>query len=1253
MPRRLPAETARSPLLEPLEPRVFLAGDLDFVLRIAGGVGLYGIKGVGLDGAGNVRVEGVIQGQVDLDPGPGTSLVGTAGADSLVVATYSPAGAFLGGWALECKTGDTDYFEAASASWDADGNLYLAGSLRGTMDFDPGPGTVDLVGDAGHPDGFVSKYDASGGLVWARLFASDTSAECRAVAVDSLGNVYTIGTCNGTTDLDPSGATYNITASAATTFISKLDSGGDFAWAKEIAGDVYAFTAAAAPGGDLVIAGIFQQSDTPVDFDPGAGTTNLTNAGGYDVFVARFTGAGDLEWAKAVGGTEFDGAYGLAVDEAGGIDVAGHFAGTADFDPGGATFTLTSAGEYDVFVVKLDGSGNFSWAGRMGGAGSEMLNCLAIDAAHNVYVGGTYASEDADFDPGPGIRNLPYTPQTPGFVAKLDSGGGFVWVRGLAARGADSSSSDGAWPGGLAANALGDVFVAGDFSGTVDFDPGPAAWNLTAAPGNGDGFVMKLTGPGDDRSAPRVLLANPADGSSVDRDRLNAQKYLDITFGDAGGIYPKSITDTAREFTLGGLAAALVKVGAPRLVSGTTYRYTFTGAFGAGPVSVDFAAGALADAAGNANPALSPSFTVTADATPPTAAIANPAGGGTIDRDILNARKYLEITFSDPGGVNSKSILDTAQEFTLGGPAAALVKVGAPRLVSGTTYRYAFTGNFGQGAVTVNFAAGSFADTAGHLSAAAAPSFTVSVDTSKPTASPYYPSSAGSIDIDILNDFGYLYVRFADGVALNPATITDAAPEFTLSGTGAGAVKIGAPKLVGGSTYRYPFTGNFAAGGVTLDFPAGAFADLAGSLSDAATDTFTVSAATGLRFGMTGGRKNVVLYLDDADGTHVKYAMTGQGFGEVDAQGGQTGVYVAAMAAGSAVTITTAKSASPADDGEVNFAWLQVDGVLGRLTAKTANLASAQAWISGQMGALTLDDVTGTAIELEGSDMGSGGPAFVFDQVSDSDISSQYAPLKSLTVTEWLDSGVGGYVGVPRLGSLSVRGRAANAAKQTTVLAGDFEIRLYAVGQDAKGRSVGTISVAGTISSPEMQVAGSAGSITAAKWTGTAMTARSVGAVTVKGDMTNVTMILSQAPDPKVKALGTLAVGGKMDACTIDAAGHVGKATVGALLASTVKAGDMAGPVDMQAALGSLTVKGLAGVTDAVVGSSISAWTLGTVVLRDVEMSNSGAPFGVTGHALGAYTRYAGGVVARKAAGLIGPLATPVDAEVDFSVTLV
>jgi hypothetical protein len=99
--------------------------------------------------------------------------------------------------------------------------------------------------------------------------------------------------------------------------------------------------------GNVYVTGNFSGT---ADFDPGPATCNLTSAGGYDVFVAKYSSAGALLWARRLGGVGDDYGKGIAVASDGSVCTTGYFGGTADFDPGPGTFNLTGGG---VFLSKL------------------------------------------------------------------------------------------------------------------------------------------------------------------------------------------------------------------------------------------------------------------------------------------------------------------------------------------------------------------------------------------------------------------------------------------------------------------------------------------------------------------------------------------------------------------------------------------------------------------------------------------------------------------------------------------------------------------------------------------------------------------------------------------------------------------------------------------------------------------------------------------------------------------------------------
>ena len=186
--------------------------------------------------------------------------------------------------------------------------------------------------------------------------------------------------------------------------------------------------------GNVYTTGVYANT---VDFDPGPGIFNLTSTGGSQIFVSKLDTDGNFVWAKSMGGSGADSGQGLAVDAAGNVYITGGFTGTADFDPGPTTFTLTAATttEYDIFIVKLNSLGDFAWAkGIVGGTWWDNGQDIAVDASGNVHVVGRFYFQGGarDFDPGPGTFFLT-AGQEDVFILKLDTNGNFVWAKDFGA----------------------------------------------------------------------------------------------------------------------------------------------------------------------------------------------------------------------------------------------------------------------------------------------------------------------------------------------------------------------------------------------------------------------------------------------------------------------------------------------------------------------------------------------------------------------------------------------------------------------------------------------------------------------------------------------------------------------------------------------------------------------------------------------------------------------------------------------------
>jgi Beta-propeller repeat len=378
--------------------------------------------GISVDAAGNVYTTGSFQGTVDFDPGSGVASLTSVGSDEVFMSKLDASGNYVWAKAFGGIFGDYGY----SIAVDAAGNVYTTGFFYGTADFDPGPGVASLSAVGNNIDVFVSKLNASGNYVWAKAFGGTNDEIGYGIALDASGNVYTTGRFTGTTDFDPSSGIANLTsAGGSDVFVSKLNSLGNYVWAKAFGGtsdgDI-GYGIALDASDNIYTTGNFQGT---VDFDPGVGTANLASAGSFDVFVSKLNTSGNYIWAKAFGSTGIDVGYGIALDAAGNVYTTGGFGATVDFDPGSGVANLTPVGNNDVFVSKLDASGNYVWAKAFGGTNTELGYGIAVDVSGNAYTTGLFLGT-VDFDPGPGVLNLTSAGITDVFVSKLNTSGGLA-----------------------------------------------------------------------------------------------------------------------------------------------------------------------------------------------------------------------------------------------------------------------------------------------------------------------------------------------------------------------------------------------------------------------------------------------------------------------------------------------------------------------------------------------------------------------------------------------------------------------------------------------------------------------------------------------------------------------------------------------------------------------------------------------------------------------------------------------------------
>lgn len=533
------------------------ASDGDFVwARAVGGTGGDAGRSIATDSAGNVYTAGTFSGTVDFDPGTEVYNLVSAGDTDIFVSKIDSTGTFV--WAKRMGGIYTDY--GLDIALDSTGNVYVTGYFEATADFDPGTATCNLTA-LGMEDIFVSKLDNMGNLLWAKAMGGTSYDSGCAIAVDDAGNVCIAGDFRGTADFDPGTGTYSLTAGPQDVFVLKLDSTGAFVWASQINGASgnAVFDLAMDGMGNLYATGFF---DGTSDFDPGTGTFHLTSAGLDDVFVLKLDSTGAFVWAKRIGGAYTDEGLGIALDGAANVYCTGYFRDVVDFDPGTENYSLTAAGYDDIYVLKLDDTGNFVWASAMGGTHYDHGCSIAVDSIGNVYTTG-YFQDTADMDPGSSLFNLTSAGNDDVFVSKLDNAGNFVWAKAVGGSYFDDGYA-------ISTDLSNNVCVTGHFGAQVDFDPGLDTYNLTVV-GNLDAFTMKLAAPPPNAIAITPSTMGPTNANSID---------FTVTFDKP----VQGLTDVAD--VIAGLTGGATSTGVTITGSGSVFHIVVTGISGAGTLTL-------------------------------------------------------------------------------------------------------------------------------------------------------------------------------------------------------------------------------------------------------------------------------------------------------------------------------------------------------------------------------------------------------------------------------------------------------------------------------------------------------------------------------------------------------------------------------------------------------------------------------------------------------------------------------------------
>lgn len=396
-----------------------------FAVSIGGASNQHG-NGISADGNGNTYVTGHFYGEIVL----GESTYTTAGNQDAFLAKLDAQGEVL--WALAFGGSGAD--EGRGVVSDAAGNCYITGFI-GSTDVQIGEETISSL--SGY-DVYVLKFSPTGNLLWARTFGGFSNQNAAAIAMDSEGDIHIAGSFQGTMVMD----SYTLTATTSIdAFTCKMDAQGNVLWAKAIGGpsQVEARAITTDLAGNTYVSGDFLGDSVSAD------TFTENGFGSYDIFLVKYSPTGAVLDLQVFGAEGADSGLALATDFLGNVYMSGYFEGS--FDAG--SVSLSSNGNRDMMVVKIDEDGTVLWAQSAGGTGNDIAYALDTDAEGNCYFTGLFAGT---------VMLGGYELSGGGtMMAKLSPQGDYAWAIGFADGNVDNGGR------GITVNDEGAVRVIGNF----------------------------------------------------------------------------------------------------------------------------------------------------------------------------------------------------------------------------------------------------------------------------------------------------------------------------------------------------------------------------------------------------------------------------------------------------------------------------------------------------------------------------------------------------------------------------------------------------------------------------------------------------------------------------------------------------------------------------------------------------------------------------------------------------------------------
>lgn len=419
----------------------------------------------------NTIATGIFKGVVDFDFGPAvvTNFAGILRAGYVV--KEDSLGNFMWAKIFKNTLGNPADLLMHDIETDADGNIYISGSYKGFIDFDPGSGVLQLNTNTFNIDwiGCIIKLDPQGNFVWAHDLGTTSINHCWDIEVVNKNAIYIVGHYMGAIDFDFGPQINSISAgNTGDAYVLKIDSNANFKWVRTIQSfdnGAYGLAITSDQNHNLIHVGT---CNGMVDFDSGPSVLNIGGSNSK-CYIQKLDSLGNMLWTKVVEG--FIGIPNNRISvitdaDDNNIYVTGRFYGNnTDFNPGAGTFNMSTTpfSNRDVFVLKLSPFGDFIWAKSFGGSYRDYVNDIEIDSKGNMYISGSVEGP-AEMDPGPNQVYTPFNGLLDGYVLSLDSLGLFRWFHHVGGIGHDDVRD-------VEIRSNDELVMTGWFSDSVNFDP--------------------------------------------------------------------------------------------------------------------------------------------------------------------------------------------------------------------------------------------------------------------------------------------------------------------------------------------------------------------------------------------------------------------------------------------------------------------------------------------------------------------------------------------------------------------------------------------------------------------------------------------------------------------------------------------------------------------------------------------------------------------------------------------------------------